>query len=443
MRKNKVKRMRRVFKIAFYIRGNHVNKDGTCAIMIRICLDGERMSAGTTGICIHPDLWDGQRQQLRGRSTEALQTNRKLDGIRDEFQAISEKLSVKGELTLDRIKSVYQGTDEEYNTIGKLFDKYVQMVQEQVDVSLSKTSLSKYTLCKDRFMDMLKKKYHCKDMTLKELNPVVIEDYKNFLMADVGQCNNTAVKTMKTLRTVILHGIKLGVIHKDPFLGVHFHMVKVDRGFLTEEEIEALMTKKFDLPRLELVRDIFVFSCFTGLAYIDVKELKKENIVTLNNVEWIIASRVKTSTPINVVLFDGAKHIMKKYEGNPRCKGHIFPIMSNQKMNQYLKEIATACGIDKDITFHMARHTFATLTLSKGVPVETVSRMLGHTNIRTTQIYAKITNKKIEEDMTKFFADKKIISFGEESVNMTKTDEDKKGTKPRRRRTRQVAGNKL
>ena len=421
--------MRRIFKVSFYIRGNHVNKDGTCAVMIRLSLDGERISAGTTGISIKPELWDGQRQQLKGRNTEVVQTNKKLGGIRDELLAIAEKLEFEGSLTLDRVKAVFLGVDEDYDTIGKLFDKYIKNVKEQVDVCLSKTSLSKYELCRKRFMLMLEKKYHCKDMSLKELNPVVVQDYKNFLMTDVNMCNNTAVKTMKTFRTVILYGIKLGVIHKDPFVGVHFHMEKVDRGFLTDEEISAIMTKKFDLQRLELVRDLFIFSCFTGLAYIDVKALTPDKIVRLANVDWIMSTRVKTVTPINVVLSEGAKRIIEKYKDAPKKKGHVFPILSNQKMNQYLKEIATACGIDKELTFHMARHTFATLTLSKGVPIESVSRMLGHTNIRTTQVYAKITNKKIEHDMAKFFKDKTICDLNNESISMTAKDEQSPKTR--------------
>ena len=421
--------MRRIFKVSFYIRGNHVNKDGTCAVMIRLSLDGERISAGTTGISIKPELWDGQRQQLKGRNTEVVQTNKKLGGIRDELLAIAEKLEFEGSLTLDRVKAVFLGVDEDYDTIGKLFDKYIKNVKEQVDVCLSKTSLSKYELCRKRFMLMLEKKYHCKDMSLKELNPVVVQDYKNFLMTDVNMCNNTAVKTMKTFRTVILYGIKLGVIHKDPFVGVHFHMEKVDRGFLTDEEISAIMTKKFDLQRLELVRDLFIFSCFTGLAYIDVKALTPDKIVRLANVDWIMSTRVKTVTPINVVLSEGAKRIIEKYKDAPKKKGHVFPILSNQKMNQYLKEIATACGIDKELTFHMARHTFATLTLSKGVPIESVSRMLGHTNIRTTQVYAKRTNKKIEHDMAKFFKDKTICDLNNESISMTAKDEQSPKTR--------------
>ena len=200
----------------------------------------------------------------------------------------------------------------------------------------------------------------------------------------------------------------------------------MDRGFLTEEEIGKLLRKNFTISRLELVRDIFLFSCFTGLAYIDVTALKPEHIVTLNGVQWIISKRIKTGTPINVILSPAAKMLIKKYENDPRRKNHIFPNYSNQKTNLYLKEIATACGIDKELTFHMARHTFATLTLSKGVPIESVSRMLGHTNIKTTQIYARITNKKIENDMKKFFADDKIMAFNKETEKMIEEEEKNK-----------------
>ena len=425
--------MRRAFKTIFYIRGNYVNKNGQSSIMIRLCLDRDRLCIGTTGITIDPTLWDKDYQKVKGRTTVALQVNKKLEGIRTELQGIADKLELENTLTLDKVKAAYQHEDVEYNTIGQLFDKYISNVKAKTGTTLSETSYHKYELCRKRFMEMLEAKYHCKDMLLRELNPTVIEDYYIYLTTSVGHCNNTAVKTMKTMRTVILHGIKMGVLHNDPYLGVQFHMDDVDRGYLTEEEIKAIMEKPFHLKRLELTRDLFIFSCFTGLAYIDVKALKPENIVNLNGVEWISSRRIKTGTKISVVLFEGAKLIIEKYKNHPRKKGHVFPIYSNQKTNDYLKEIATACGIDKDITFHMARHTFATLTLSKGVPIESVSRMLGHKNIKTTQIYAKITNKKIEEDMAKFFNDKTISSLSEESVNMTAKDNEepkaKKGKK--------------
>ena len=417
--------MRRAFKTVFYMRGNFVNKEGKSPIVLRITLDGDRVTIGTTGITITPSLWDIKKQRLKGKTTEALQVNKKLDNIESEIQEISDKLEYEGKLSLEKVKAIYLNTEDDSNTIGALFDKYLSSIKDQVAVRhLSTTTLQKYMLCQVRFMAMLNDKFHCKDMLLKDVTPAVIQDFSVYLMTVVRQCNNTAMKTMKTLKTVILYGIKLGVIHSNPYLGVKLHLEPVDRGFLTEEELQSIIKKDFEIDRLGFVRDLFVFSCFTGLSYIDVKKLKADNIVTLNGIEWIKMAREKTSTPVSVVLFDGAKCIIKKYENDPKRKDKLFPSMSNQKMNQYLKEIATACGIKKNITFHMARHTFATLTLSKGVPIESVSRMLGHTNIKTTQIYAKITNKKIEEDMTKFFNDKTIRNLGIDSANMTGMDKN-------------------
>ena len=188
-------------------------------------------------------------------------------------------------------------------------------------------------------------------------------------------------------------------------------MKKVDRGYFSQEEVTAIAMKKFSTKRLEQVRDIFIFSCFCGLAYIDVKNLRKENIRTsFDGNLWIIGKREKTDVSFSIPLLDIPRKILEKYEGKlPDNK--ILPVLSNQKMNAYLKEIGTLCGINKDLTFHLARHTFATLTLSKGVSIESVSKMLGHTNIRTTQIYARITDSKISDDMNLFAA--KIKSLDE------------------------------
>ena len=191
----------------------------------------------------------------------------------------------------------------------------------------------------------------------------------------------------------------MGVLHHDPFANYHFHLELVDRGFLTDEEILKIVNKKLTIPRLSLVRDIFIFSCFTGLSYIDVANLTPEHLVNMDDKQWIMTKRQKTNVESNILLLDIPKQIIAKYSNKTHHDGKLFPVLSNQKMNAYLKEIADICGIGKNLTFHMARHTFATMSLSKGVPMESVSKMLGHTNIKTTQIYARITNKKIEHDM--------------------------------------------
>ena len=205
---------------------------------------------------------------------------------------------------------------------------------------------------------------------------------------------------MQTFRMSIILAINDGWIFNDPFSNYKIRLKRVDRGYLTDQEIQKVLDKDFDSKRLEQVRDVFIFSCFTGLAYIDVKQLTANNICTsFDGKQWIMTHRQKTDTPVNVPLLNIPLTILKKYEGK-LPKGQLLPVLSNQKLNSYLKEIADLCGIQKNVTFHLARHTFATTTtLSKGVPIETVSKMLGHTNIRTTQIYARITNEKISRDM--------------------------------------------
>ena len=231
-----------------------------------------------------------------------------------------------------------------------------------------------------------------------ELTHLIIHDFEIYLKTVVSLKSNSATKTLKFFKTVVIFAQKCGVMTHDPFLNHHFHLEPVDRGFLTDEEIQRIMQKDFEIPRLEMVRDVFIFSCFCGLAYIDVAYLTQENIITLDNRPWIIINRQKTNVQSNIPLLEIPQMILDKYKGKTK-DNRLLPVLSNQKINAYLKEIADLCGIKKRLSYHLARHTFATMLLSKGVPIESVSKMLGHTNIKTTQIYARITNKKIEQDM--------------------------------------------
>lgn len=211
------------------------------------------------------------------------------------------------------------------------------------------------------------------------------------------------MKHLIRVRKMTSLAIKLDWINNDPFKNYKIKHQKVDKGFLTDKELKAIEIKEFDIERLMIVKDIFVFCCYTGLAYVDVANLTVDNIVTgIDGKDWIKISRQKTGIPVNMPILPTAKRIMCKYLNHRRSieLDTIFPVFSNQKVNSYLKEIADLCGIKKNISFHIARHTFATtVTLSNGVPIETVSKMLGHTKIATTQIYARVLEKKISEDM--------------------------------------------
>lgn len=231
---------------------------------------------------------------------------------------------------------------------------------------------------------------------------MLLTDFEVYLKT-VCKCNaNTTAKFMQTFKHIVLIARNNGWLRSDPFVSYPIRLNEVDRGYLTENEIKAIMSKKFPTKRLEQVRDIFIFSCFCGLAYIDMANLREENICpSFDGNLWIMGRREKTGVRFNILLLDIAKRILDKYKGQLPT-GRLLPVLSNQKTNAYLKEIGDVCGIKKNISFHLARHTFATYLLSKGVSIESISKMLGHTNIKTTQIYARITATKVGDDMVQF-----------------------------------------
>lgn len=213
------------------------------------------------------------------------------------------------------------------------------------------------------------------------------------------------MKHLERLRKVINLALRMEWMVKDPFSKFSLRYNKVERTFLHPDELKRIENKTFEIQRLEYVKDLFIFSCYTGICYIDAMNLTPDDIVLgLDGDYWISISRQKTHQKSKVPLLPKAREIIDSYQGNPRAKfrGKVFPLISNQKVNAYLKEIAIICEVDQNLTFHLARHTFATtITLSNGVPIETVSKMLGHTRITTTQIYAKVVEKKVSEDMKK------------------------------------------
>jgi site-specific recombinase XerD len=242
--------------------------------------------------------------------------------------------------------------------------------------------------------------YKIKDIALKEINYNFVSYFETYLRTVYNCGVNTTAKYLQQFKHILTLAKNNGWIQSDPFINFRIRFEKADRGYLLQEELEVMMQKKFSIKRLEQVRDIFVFSCFTGLAYVDVRNLRAEDITTsFDDKLWIIKKRQKTNVQSNILLLDIPKMILKKYS-NKITGGKLLPVITNQRINSYLKEIADVCGIEKNLTFHLARHTFATtITLAKGVPMETVSKMLGHTSIRTTQIYARITDSKIGNDM--------------------------------------------
>ena len=249
----------------------------------------------------------------------------------------------------------------------------------------------------------MKWKYNISDMEVKNIKPEFISYYDLWFRTIRNCCNNTSVKYLKNFRKIIKLCLDNEWINKDPFINYKTKLQPVDKNFLSEEQLESIINKEFKSERLSFVRDVFIFSCFTGLAYVDIKNLKYDDISTnISGTRFIKIKRTKTKVDASIPLLPIAENILTKYKDNPKCLNQnlVLPILSNQKMNQYLKEISTLCEIEFDLTFHSARHTFATtVTLNNGVPIETVSKMLGHSTIRMTQHYAKILDSKVSNDM--------------------------------------------
>ena len=388
------------FKILFYLRKNYLNKDGKAGIMIRLSLNGE-ISQFSSKLDIEPDKWDTASGKAKGNSLKARQINDTLEDIRASLKNHYRDIEMQETyVTAEKVRNAFLGITTRQRTLLELFKKHNDDARKLVGISKSAATLSKYDRCYKRLEEFMKARYNISDIALKEINHMFITDFENYLRTE-SKCNeNTTAKFMQTFKMIVIVAKNNGWIFGDPFANYKIRLKRVDRGYLTDAELQKLMRKKFQTKRLEQVRDVFLFSCYTGLAYVDVKELKASNIcISFDGKPWIMTRRHKTDTPVNVPLLKVPLAILKKYEGQ-LPKGQLLPVLSNQKLNSYLKEIADLCGIQKNITFHLARHTFATTTtLAKGVPIETVSKMLGHTNIETTQIYARITNEKIRRDM--------------------------------------------
>lgn len=388
------------FKVVFYLRKSRSRADGTVPIYSRIYLNNDRCEMGSTGLTIKEGDWDEYRSRMRGKSAAALSLNHSLDALELEFKTIFRRWEFNPDLSLENIKAEYTGgviKVKAGDTVLAFLDEYLKESKAEVGISHQQSNYSRYALTRKLFAEFLMKQYGKKDITFNMMSLTMMEEFDKF-MRRLGLHNNTVTKRMRIMKTMITTAFQRGKVEKNPFDGFKLHYEPSDRGFLTDEEIQKLLKKEFKIARLRLVRDLFIFSCFTGLAFIDVVALTEENIVELDGRMWLMTKRHKTNIPSNVLLLDIPLAIIARYKGQD-ATGHLLPTYSHQKVNSYLKEIADVCEIEKNLTFNLARHTFATMSISKGVSMESVSKMLGHTSIRTTQIYARITNKKVEKDM--------------------------------------------
>lgn len=391
--------MKSTYRILFLIRKKDVNKDGLANIMVRISISGEKAEFSSKEF-VKPEMWSPLGKVI-GRTKEAQKVNDALDKIKialdHQYKAILEK---DGYVTPDKLRNAYLGKEIRSNTVLSLYDIKVEQKRNLVGKTIRSTTLSKYLATQKRVTDFMAYKYKKEDMPIRDVDFQFVTDYEVYLKSVCRCGHNSTVKHLRYLKQIVTNALKNRYITVDPFDDYTLGYKPVKKQFLIEPEIKRLMSKKFETQRLEEVRDVFLFQIFTGLAYIDAANLTEDNIIEDGfGQQWIQLTRQKSSVQANIPLLEVPLSILKKYKG--LGNGKLLPIHTNQKMNEYLKEIAALCGINKRLTTHCGRHSFATIMLTKGVSIESVSKMLGHTNITTTQIYAKVLNQKIFSEVNK------------------------------------------
>ena len=391
--------MSSTFKILFYIRRNYLNRDKKAPIMIRVTIDG-KMVQFNSKLDIEPQCWNSKKQRADGSGKQVKMFNTLLENIKYTLQHHFHEIACEEAPTPEKVRDSFLGVAEKENTLMSLFGRHLDNLKNIVGKGMAQSTYDKYDITYRRLKEFMKSRYNLSDIPLRDIKNIFVVDFENYLIQTHDYGKNTRAKFLQRFHSVILIARRNNWIKTDPFDHFVIGSQKVDRGYLTQAEVDAIWNKQFSVARLEKARDAFIFACYTGLAYVDVCHLKKANIVTINGEKWIRTRRQKTDTLVEVPLLKIPESIIEKYRGYVLPDDALIPISSNQKVNAYLKEIADLCGIQKNLTYHLARHTFATtITLSKGVSMESVSKMLGHTKITTTQIYARILNSKVKEEM--------------------------------------------
>jgi integrase/recombinase XerD len=394
-----------ILSVHFFIK-KYKAKQGHAPVYVRITLEGKSVDVSLKRN-VNINDWDSKKEQVKGNRSEARSFNIFLEQSRIEILTCHSELKrYKKDITADEIKNSYCGITPKEHTLVDLMKYHNIHLKDMLEWGTMKNYMTTQRYI-EMFINKIKK---VKDISLTQLSYSFLVDFEIFLKSYKPEdhhkpCgHNTVLKHIGRLRKMVNLAIKNEWLEKDPFFKFKARFNRNDREFLSEEELDNIEHKNFDTERLIWVRDLFVFSCYTGLAYCDVMNLTNSNISKgIDGELWIMTERKKTKQSVRVPLLPQASEIIGKYRGHIRAMktGTVFPTLSNQKLNAYLKEIADCCGIKKNLTFHLARHTFATtVTLINGVPIETVSKMLGHTSIRTTQIYAKVIEKKVSQDMS-------------------------------------------
>lgn len=393
--------MKSTFSTIFYLKRQAVRKDGTVPVMGRITVDGTQTQFSCK-ITIDPKVWDTKSGRATGRSAAAIEANRMLDNMRVSINKhYREIMDRDNYVTAEKVKNAFLGLEHRCRTLLQVFKQHNEDYEKMYEAGMkAKATLLKYQCVYRHLEEFIYQRYHVRDIALKELTPAFISDFDIFLRTEKNCCTNTVWLYLCPLRTMVSIAISNEWLSRDPFRDYEVKKEQTTRYFLTKDEIRQLLDGKLKNAKQELYRDLFVFCIFTGLSFSDMRNLSEENIRTYFDEHlWISINRQKTGVQSNIRLLDIPKKILEKYRGL-REDGKIFSVPHYMTCLYGIRAVAKRCGITKHLTWHMSRHTMATeICLTNGVPIETVSSILGHKNITTTQIYAKITKEKLNQDM--------------------------------------------
>jgi site-specific recombinase XerD len=399
--------MNKLVSILFYLkRAKNQTEDKPIPIYVRITVDNLRAEF-SSGRDLNPGMkWNSAAARADKSHPNAKLLNAYLDSVQVKLHEAHRQLLDAGEMiTAEAIRNKYTGKDEKPRLLTKIFEQHNKQMETLVGREFAKGTLVNFRTTLKHLKAFLSWKFHQNEIDIRKINHAFIADMDYYLRSVANLSNNVVVKNIRNFGKIIRICIASGWLQTNPFLNYKGRMKEVDIQCLEQHELDAIRKKDFKTDRLNLVRDIFIFSCYTGLAYIEGKNLNESHInIGIDGGRWIFIRRQKTGKLSRIPLLEIPEMILAKYKDHQVCKMRdcLLPILTNQKMNAYLKEIADVCGIQKDLTFHVARHTFATtVTLNNGVSLEAVSDMLGHSSLKQTQHYAKVKEKMISEEMKK------------------------------------------
>ena len=408
-------------KVSFYLKRNEEKADGTVPVLGRIRI-GKSMVQFSAKVNVPVSLWDTKAGRAIGKSKTALSINASLDKICVAIHSAYKELSSRKEnISVQDVKNAFQGIASRQDTLVKYFEVHNENYKKNVGINRAEGTYKRFLTSLCHLKRFMRKKYNIADIPFQALTPSFVADYDYYLRIELRLASGTIINTIVHLRKIVKLAIYNGLIRIDPFSGYEFITSPLVPKSLTAQELKTLIKAKLSRPNLNFIRDMFLFSAFTGVAFSDMRNLTEKNLAQAEDgVWWIHTHRQKTGAPCHIPLLEIPLALIAKYRGLAK-EGKLFPMISCSKTNIYLKRIAKECAINKPITFHQARHSYASqVCLSQGVPIDTVRELLGHKDWRATRIYAQVNNEKVGKDMrilNKRLSGKFSMTDSNESIN--------------------------